>query len=251
MEAYEFEIMKESQDKHWWWRGRGELIRRLIESHIRPSRALSIADVGCGFGSNISLLNRFGNVTALETNSEAIRHVQHVWEGSVRCLAWEFPERIHQRFDLILLADVLEHIHDDALMIDWVHEHLNDGGHAWVTVPAHRYLWTQMDDVVHHYRRYSKQDLLPLFEKKFEVVKFSYYNMFLFPVKLAFVLFDRLNRAFWPGTAKRSYTEMPPALINALFKHVMSLEAKMIERAALPFGVSIILVVRKKQRARL
>lgn len=82
--------------------------------------------------------------------------------------------------------------------------------------------------------------------EKFEVRKISYYNFFLFPVKICFIIFSRAVEVLFPRREKRSYNDVPPGVINALFKYVLYLEAKIIKLASLPFGVSMVLLIQKK-----
>jgi len=54
-----------------------------------------------------------------------------------------------------MMADVLEHIPNDFEAVQWMIDDLNPGGYVIITVPTHQFLWTEMDEVVHHYCRYS------------------------------------------------------------------------------------------------
>jgi len=242
----EYELVRQVQSRHWWWLGRERIIETLIDKYIETSVKLEIADVGCGFGANISMLRKYGDVTGLELNDEAIDTVKSRWGNSVQALRWQSPNSLAMRFNFMLLADVLEHIPDDKGAVDWMNEHLSDSGYALITVPAHRFFWTQMDDVLYHHRRYTLKTLRELFDDRFEIVYCSYYNMLLFPVKACFVLFDRLKRKLSPSSAKRSYNDLPPALVNNIFKHILMLESPLIRRGVVPFGVSLVCLVRKK-----
>lgn len=243
----EYELVRQVQGHHWWWVGREKIIRTLVGEHIDTSVKLSIADVGCGFGANISMLRQYGDVTGLELNAEAIEIIKNKWGNSVSTVRWNSPDPLSSRFDLMLLGDVLEHIPDDAGAIHWIYDHLLDGGQALITVPAHQFMWTQMDDVLDHHRRYSKKTLLDLFDDRFEIVYCSYYNMILFPVKVGFVIFDRLKNFFNPRAIKRSYNEVPPYFINTIFKYTLIFESLFIRFCVLPFGVSLVCLIRKKQ----
>ena len=145
----------------------------------------------------------------------------------------------------MLLADVLEHIPDDKGAVEWFYEHLTDNGYVLITVPAHKFFWTQMDEVLDHHRRYTKKSLSNLFDGRFEIVYCGYYNMFLFPIKACFLMFDRLKRLIVPTAQKRSYNDLPPSLINSTFKHILMSEASIIKRGQVPFGVSLICLARK------
>lgn len=245
MEKREYQLIQEGQHSHWWWLGRKAILQRIIEKHLDLEKKLLIADVGCGFGANIPMLRQYGDVVGLELNKAALDSIQQKWGGSVRTLIWKFPNPVGQKFDLILLADVIEHIPNDREVSDWIYEHLTDDGCAILTVPAHMYLWTQMDDVVHHFRRYSKKELEGLFLDRFTLVRCSYYNFILFPVKIAFTLFDRLKNALVRQGEKRSYNEVPPAFINKFFKYFLLLESRWLSYFDLPYGVSLLIAVKK------
>jgi len=250
MNDSEYKLMSEAQYRHWWWLGRRKIIENLIESQINLSKKLSIVDLGCGFGANISMLRQYGDVLGLDMHREAIDQIKRQWEGSVNVREWVFPEKINEKFDLIILADVLEHIPLDKKMTSWIYDHLKYGGYAIVTVPAYKFLWTQMDDVVHHLRRYNKKQLVDLFKDKFEIKKFSFYNFFLFPVKFFFLVVVKLMRKLKINNMNRSYNDIilkkPLALINLVFKYILYLESEIIPKFSLPLGVSMIILVQKK-----
>jgi len=244
----EYELVRQVQGRHWWWIGREKIIDTLVDRYLDTSVKFEIADVGCGFGANISMLRKYGDVTGLELNDEAINTVKVRWGDSVNTVNWQSPNPLVMKFNFMLLADVLEHIPDDKGAIDWINEHLLENGYALITVPAHKFLWTQMDDVLHHHRRYTRKTLLELFDNRFEIVYCSYYNMFLFPVKVCFVLFDRLKSMLFPSAVKRSYNDMPPPIVNSIFKQILMLESSVIRRTTIPFGISLVCLVRKRAR---
>ena len=149
MRLKEYELVRQVQGRHWWWIGREKIIDTLVDRYLDTSVKFEIADVGCGFGANISMLRKYGDVTGLELNEEAINTVKVRWGDSVNTVNWQSPNPLATKFNFMLLADVLEHIPDDKGAIDWINEHLLENGYALITVPAHKFLWTQMDDVLH------------------------------------------------------------------------------------------------------
>jgi SAM-dependent methyltransferase len=249
MNQEEYQLVSEVQTSHWWWIGRRKILEILIENHFDLTLKLRIADVGAGFGANISMLRQYGDVTALELNKAAIMQMGKKWGQSIRTIIWKSPEKIEGYFDLILLADVLEHIPDDREAVTWIWEHLAPGGCVVITAPAHLYLWSDMDDVVCHYRRYSVQEIRSLFHAPFETVYLSYYNFFLFPVKLLFVGVIRLRRLMFNNAPKRSFNDKPLHIVNSLFTYVLYLEAKLMKYATLPYGVSLVCIMRKPLNA--
>lgn len=252
MDSTEFDLIESVQDRHWWWLGRRRIIERLIQKFLENRASpLRIADVGSGLGANIPMLRQFGQVTALEPSADAVEKIKRAWadDNCVRVLRWTSPEPVNDKFDLILLADVLEHIDDDDAAIDWIWRHLAPGGHVILTVPAHQYLWTEMDEVVHHYRRYNRHGMVRLLNGRLAIRRLSFYNLLLYPVKVAFVGFAHLRRILRPASRRRSFNDVPPAPINALFKWILCCEAALIENFPLPFGVSIVVVACRESSA--
>lgn len=61
--------------------------------------------------------------------------------------------------------NVLEHIEDDFSTVCEIFDHLNVGGKVFVYVPAFMVLYTSMDKQVGHFRRYTKNQIVGLFER--------------------------------------------------------------------------------------
>src|SRR4030095_1920056 len=63
------------EDRHWWFVGRRKIILRLLKKHLPASEhsMLQIVDVGCGTGTMLRHLMRFGHAQGLEADSEAIQ----------------------------------------------------------------------------------------------------------------------------------------------------------------------------------
>ena len=245
MEIKEYKIISEVQEDHWWWLGRQKIMEDLIQKKIPLSNKLKIADVGCGYGANIPMLKKYGHVTGLDTSKEAIESIKARWGAEVDALVWQSPDNISQQFDFIVFADVLEHIPDDKATVEWAFRHLKEGGYILATVPAHPFFWTQMDVVVHHYRRYKRNEFIDLFNSSFKIIHFSFYNFILFPVKLAFLVFDRIKRRLYPKAELRSYNDIPSTPINWLFKQILYLESSLVKCFKIPYGISMIIMAQR------
>lgn len=64
-----------------------------------------------------------------------------------------------QEVDTVLMVNVLEHVADDAGCITRLAETLPSGGRILVMLPAHRRLYSQLDHLYGHHRRYSREDV--------------------------------------------------------------------------------------------
>ena len=64
-----------------------------------------------------------------------------------------------QRYDGIVLLNVLEHIEDDDEALRQIRDGLEPDGRAALLVPAFELLYSRFDNAVGHYRRYRLPDL--------------------------------------------------------------------------------------------
>lgn len=75
----------------------------------------------------------------------------------------EFDEK--DKYDLIIMFEVLEHISQENMVIERINYLLKDGGYALISVPARKKLWDEWDEFAGHVKRYEKKELVSLFEK--------------------------------------------------------------------------------------
>lgn len=67
---------------------------------------------------------------------------------------------LHERFDAIIYADVLEHIEDDRAEVKRAVGLLREGGFLLILGPAHQWLYSPFDRAVGHFRRYNRSSLM-------------------------------------------------------------------------------------------
>lgn len=238
MEAEVYERMARMETRHWWFRGRRRILRHLLKRFTTPERPVRILEAGCGTGGNLEMLSAFGEVKAFEPEASARIHARRpgceVQEGR---LPVDHPFA-GERFDWIVLADVLEHVEADGASLKALGSCLAEGGNLLLTVPACPFLWSRHDQLHRHYRRYRKADLRALLEDAgLEIRLLHYYNFWFFPV----VALVRLLRRGSEGD-RSDESHLPPAPLNRLAEAVFAGERHFLLRTGFPVGISLVAV---------
>lgn len=240
MEERFYEEYAAIQDEHWWFEGRRRIIGALLEQRLDPSRRNErrVLDIGCGTGTNLAELARFGEVQGVDQELAAIEvcrkrgwPVRHVSGSS---LPFEDAS-----FDLITLLDVIEHVDDDQTLLTEARRVLAPGGLVLVTVPAYRWMWGSQDEIAHHRRRYTRRRLVvSLTRAGLEPLASSYFNTLLFPPIAGVRLMRRLGPQ--PEELRSDFELNRPGVTNAVLTRTFCLEAQLLKRTSMPFGVSIL-----------
>jgi 2-polyprenyl-3-methyl-5-hydroxy-6-metoxy-1,4-benzoquinol methylase len=151
-----YRYMREVEDRHWWFVGRRQIVEQVLKTLPLPSSA-RILDAGCGTGGNLAMLSSFGEVTGIERDHWAM--AMAMARGPWRIESANFPAEVpefSEKFDLIVLLDVLEHIAEDAATLRTLRGLLAPGGYVIITVPAFQFLWSR-HDVEHHHSAATPQ----------------------------------------------------------------------------------------------
>lgn len=236
--------MAETEDQHWWFVARRAIILSVLEGLNLP-RDAAILEVGSGTSGNLEMLGRFGRVSAIEMDDTARRISAEKTGGRFDIRAGVCPGEIPfsgERFDLICLFDVLEHIEEASPTLAELRKHLAPGGLILVTVPAYRWLWSAHDVFLHHKRRYTAGLLRAQADAAGLVPdRISYFNTLLFPLAAVMRMLDRLR-----GRTVASGNDVPAAPVNALLRSVFAAERHLLKAVNLPFGVSLLGVLRAR-----
>jgi len=239
MERSIYRSMRLLQKEHWWFRGRRMILASLIAGlGLRPGSR--ILEAGAGSGGNIALLQEFGSVSAFDMDEEAVNFCRldtgvHSLVGS---LPGENPYQDSGDYDLVVALDVLEHIGEDRESLVSLSSCLAHDGRILLTVPAYQWMFSGHDVIHHHKRRYTLAGLESVVGASGLVVDSSgYFNSILFPIVAAV----RIGSKALSRDAS-SDTRMPGRRLNSLLAWIFGLEARILGRAAFPFGTSIFLI---------
>lgn len=241
MERVVFERMAEQDQHHWWFVARRRILADVVRRVVQPPKRARVLEVGCGTGHNLAMLGEFGKLDACELDAIARgmasdRLGRPVLEARLPNLSMFKAGS----YDLIALLDVLEHVPDDLGSLKAIRRLLKPGGALVVTVPANKWMWSAHDVAHHHFRRYTKSELARLFRQAgYDIQLHSYFNTLLFPAVAAARLIGKLRGNETPDDA------MPGKRVNEILNKVFGFEAGLIGRLPMPFGVSLIAVLRR------
>ena len=238
MERAAYREMADLDQRHWWYRGRRQVLAELIRREVRPPKDASILEIGCGTGHNLEMLEKFGHVDAIELDDES----RAIAKGRLGrdIMSARLPELTgvaQHHYDLIAALDVIEHIDDDEEAIAAISTRLKPPGKFLMTVPAHPWMWSAHDSVNHHKRRYSKASLRRLIEgSPLKLDKIGYFNSLLFPLAVADRLVSKVRGK------DEADVKLPSSPLNSGLEAIFAAERHLVGRLPLPPGLSLFAV---------
>jgi hypothetical protein len=140
-------------EKHFWIMTRNRIIAKSLKKVMKTgSTAL---DVGCGRGVVVKYLRDegidcLGVEPAITQPLAGVGNYIHFGKNAVELTAAE-----RNRYDIILLIDVIEHIRDPITFLRTVINSFPNLAYMIITVPARPELWSNYDEFYGHYRRYT------------------------------------------------------------------------------------------------
>jgi len=194
MDSNSIKTYSQHERTYWWFVGRREIINNVLNKYL-PRNNFNILDWGCGTGANFNILRKFGTVLGVDASTTAINKCKSKGINNVLLNNSLDTFQPHVSFDLFTCFDVLEHIKDDKKFIQDIHRFTKKDSFVLVTVPAYQFLWSNLDDIVGHKRRYTRSGLISIFEKNgFKVLKASYFNTILSPIFILIRLIQKFKK---------------------------------------------------------
>ncbi len=245
METFEYANLDRVERDHWYYSGK----RRIVTAWLQKTRPLAATDtvLDFGAGTGVFALGLLGRCRVLVHDSYPESQImlrQRFPASSVLPPTTDGIPLPEGAVDAATALDVLEHIEDDAAAVAELYRVLRPGGRLVVTVPASMALWSDWDVTLRHFRRYDRKGLGALFAGPgWEVERLTYTNIFTWPAVYLLRKWRKLRPAA-PGSV-RAEDKVPPAWLNQLLRFLFTAPAISSWFPA-PFGVSLLLVARKR-----
>ncbi len=247
MNAEEYTNLDRVEGEHWYYSGKRRFVRDWL-CRVRPPQSADVLlDCGAGTGRFALEMENLCRVLVLDDHEEALRLLRSRFRSDqILSLSGDTVPLPDGSLDYVTALDVLEHVPDDAAVVRGFHRLLKPGGVAAVTVPASMALWSDWDEALHHFRRYHRSQLRALFPPDaWEVVYVNYTNVLVYPAVWLVRKWRRLRSRLGRGApAARTEDQLPPRWLNYLLRAVFVTMAR--SRVPFPFGVSLVLVARRK-----
>ncbi|WP_221029763.1 class I SAM-dependent methyltransferase [Actomonas aquatica] len=246
MESAEYDNLAAVEAEHWYYAGK----RTIVRSWLRRTGVLQpdalLLDCGAGTGAFADEMQDHCQVVVLDDHEESIERLRQRFSAEqVIGLSGDSIPLGAGSVDMVTALDVLEHVPDDRAVVREFARVVRSGGAVVVTVPAFMLLWSEWDEVLHHFRRYRLAQLRALFPAEDWVIEHTNYtNTLAFPAVLLLRRGRSLLRKIGLGKSVRSEDRVPPAWINRFARWAFVTPA--VRGLWAPFGVSAILVARRR-----
>jgi 2-polyprenyl-3-methyl-5-hydroxy-6-metoxy-1,4-benzoquinol methylase len=227
-----------------WFKHRNNVILKFLG---RTPGIKGFVDIGGGTGLQAKFINDSNpnlKVGLVEPGyagcmSAKKKGVQHVYN----CMFEDFDFREFQT-GAVGLFDVIEHIENDADFLRRLSAKLEVGTQILITVPAYSWLWSDVDDYGHHYRRYNLFMINQLASKAgLRMVDASHFFSFLVPLTYFFRVLPYKLKG---GRSREEILEAennqhkPSRVVSRCLAMLCNMEMKLFKTGKLNFGASIV-----------
>ena len=239
------ELTARAEATHFWFRGFRTFVAPVLREIAAGRRDLRMIDCGCGTGYNLTtLLQPYGRAFAFDLTPDALRRARTSGRPLVRADLEHIPFRSGS-FDLATSFDVVQSVPDDRRALHEMARVLKPGGYVVLNVTALELLRGDHSEVWGELRRYTPETAARLIEDAgLQVARITYLFASLVPLMLAVRRVQRMLRPFREPRGDSDLT-VPPAPVNAVLTRLVSGEAALARRVAMPFGSSLLVVARK------
>ncbi|MDC1311128.1 class I SAM-dependent methyltransferase [Burkholderiales bacterium] len=245
-----FDLTAKNADSSFWVSSRNRLFKSLVLRHLLPAGKTRFLEIGCNTGDFIQKIveNENLEITGSEIYLKGLQYAKNNLPD-VDFIQFDVTQgRVDDEFDLIAAFDVIEHIENDSAALSNINQMLSKNGTLILSVPQHMFLWSKLDEIVKHKRRYTRKELMgKLKENSFDISYTTSFVFSLFPLMLLYRMFDK-----GPDDLKSNKDALEKRvkfsnLLNWFFDLVMRIDEALIKLGlSLPFGGTLVVVARKR-----
>ncbi len=245
-----FELTDRTAQDSFWVRSRSRLFKRIVRNNLAPKSKTKFLEIGCGTGDFIRELvnDKRLEITGSEIYLKGLLYAKQNLP-TVEFVQFDVTQgKVDDQFDLIAAFDVIEHIENDEIAISNMVEMLNTGGTLIISVPQHMFMWSKLDEIVKHKRRYSRKELVSKLAKNgLEIHQSTSFVFTLFPLMYLSRFLDRKLDKSSPDEVELEKRVKFSKISNRIFDLFMRIDEALISfGVSLPFGGTLLVIARKK-----
>jgi len=231
-----------ANENHFWMKYRFYYFRKYCFSYL--TSLTKIVEIGCG---NCSFKRELENhlVKAIDGIDLNVKIVKECNTGKGPVYIYDVnkkDEMFHQKYEAVILMDVLEHIENDLEFLESVKFCLKEDGYLFINVPYGAFLFSKYDQAAGHIRRYDKKQLIDvLMRAGFQVEKSNLWGMLLLPI----VMLRKFYLGFYkdPQVIVSKGFRPPFNFLNNLLRFFPVIESRVPFGRF--FGTSLLVIARK------
>ena len=237
-----FARLFELEEQSFWFRGRSDLINWALDKHFPGSS--SYLEIGCGTGYVINRVRQIHpdwRLVGTELFEEGLAKARIRMPSGVELSQLDATKMPYDaECDVVGAFDVIEHIDDAAAVLTGMYAAVKPGGGLLVTVPQHKWLWSEADVAAHHVKRYTRRELRQeITAAGFRVERVASFVSLLLPGMMASRLLKKDT-----GNVEEELDMAAP--VNAVCYAAMRIEAALVKAGVnFPAGGSLLAVARK------
>ena len=244
-DAKSFGGLAAAEESSFWFPPRNRLIAWALKKYFPEAR--SFLEVGCGTGialAGIAASNPNLTLTGVEVFLDGLAHARERLGPRAELMqadALHLPFR--EAFDVVGTFDVVEHIEDDVGALAEMNRALRPGGGLLVIVPQHMWLWSRVDDLAGHRRRYVPAGLARAVEAAgFRMIRLMSFGALTLPLQW---VSRRIIKPKGETLAETLEIDLPTPLTAGL-RALLEIDMWTVRHGVdWPFGASLFAVARK------
>lgn len=222
-------------NNHFWLKAKKWYISR----YIAEDHQLHIIDVGCGSGDLLTTCIENGHkVSGVDISNKALeccrRKGYFVYKADLNNR--NVLSAFEQAPDVIIAFDLLEHLKNPTVFLKEIKSISKTSTKLLITVPAFKFLFSEWDIALNHYKRYSKNDFeKELNESGWDIQKITYIHYLpLVPAIIGRCILRPFYELFKTKKKERMVFYAPSKLVNAICSFIY-----LFEFACFSLGVSL------------
>ena len=244
-----FDKLYLAESTNFWFRVRNKIIGYMVKKSLPVGS--KIIEVGCGTGFVSTYLKRQGyEMDCADLHIKGLQYCMKRDAGNSYYLFNLNESIFYEHYDGVCAFDVIEHIDNDDLVLKNMNAALKPGGFIFITVPASKRLWSEVDVSARHKRRYDLDDLKGKVETAgFDITEITYFMTLLYPFIYASRRLVSINGCHRKGETSRSEASSEiriNPILNNIFFYIFNAELCIQSRIKFPFGSSLLCIAQKR-----